>query len=129
MKLNRSYAWSQPKRILIIFISIVSWLFMFMPEQVYALTVTVNTTNDVVVADGVTSLREAINSVNAAGAGPHTINFNGAGAGTINLTSVLPQIENNVSIDASGAGGTTIDGGNANRAFFVLSGTVTIKNL
>ncbi|WP_163156010.1 autotransporter-associated beta strand repeat-containing protein [Bradyrhizobium uaiense] len=75
------------------------------------------------------SLRDAINQANVAGG---TITFNLPANSTIATSTAngaLPPINNNVTIDGSGSSGLVISGGNANRVFFVLSGTVAISNL
>ncbi|MFN5280209.1 MAG: hypothetical protein ACK5DO_23030, partial [Bradyrhizobium sp.] len=75
------------------------------------------------------SLRDAINQANVAGG---TITFNLPANSTIATSAAngaLPPINNNVTIDGSGSSGLVISGGNANRGFFVLSGTVAISNL
>ena len=75
------------------------------------------------------SLRDAINQANVAGG---TITFNLPANSTIATSAAngaLPPINNNVTIDGSGSSGLVISGGNANRVFFVLSGTVAISNL
>ena len=78
-------------------------------------------------ATGVT-LREAILLANATPGS--TITFDPALAGgTITLAAPLPLIEQDVTIDASGAAPVTVDGDGANRAFFVRSGDVTLNNL
>ncbi len=74
------------------------------------------------------TLRWAINQANATPGS--TINFAaGLANQTINLSSSLPLIEANVTIDGAGAPGLTISGGNTSRVFFVDHGTVTIQNL
>src|SRR5579884_2211569 len=63
-----------------------------------------------------------------------TINSNPGTSYTINVTSgftltgVLPPINTSSSVTING-GGFTIDGGNAQRVFFVQAGTVAISNL
>jgi uncharacterized protein with beta-barrel porin domain len=98
----------------------------------FAAIFTVTNTAD----SGAGSLRDAINQANLAGAGVHNINFTPGAAGTISLNAPLPLISNNMIIDGSGSGGTTIDGQSARRAFFIGGGsllptltTVTIQNL
>ncbi|HEY1784876.1 MAG TPA: autotransporter domain-containing protein [Pirellulales bacterium] len=73
------------------------------------------------------TLRWAINQANASPGS--TIDFNLTPGSTINLTSPLPPIESNVTINGAGATGLKVDGGGANAAFFVDNGTVKIENL
>jgi hypothetical protein len=51
------------------------------------------------------------------------------GGSTITLAGPLPPIEHNVTIDGGYYGRVTIDGANAHRAFFVDTGTVSLRNL
>jgi CSLREA domain-containing protein len=72
------------------------------------------------------SLRDAINAANAVGAGPATITFNTAGSavgisGTIVLTSTLPAIDNDITIDGTGHT-ITVSGNNAVRVMVVNAG-------
>ncbi len=110
-------------------------LLCFFSEQVSAATYTVSNTND----SGAGSLRQAILDSNAGG-GVNDIAFTGAAAGTITLLSALPELNNSVTIDASGAGAgqpVTIVGGTAGLFYQVFfaggSGAgpfaISIKNL
>ncbi|MFC6049737.1 autotransporter domain-containing protein, partial [Methylobacterium hispanicum] len=87
---------------------------------------TVSNTSD----SGAGSLRQAIISANAE-TGASTITFAaGLARQTIIVGSTpLPAIKSDITIDGANAPGLTISGGNANRVFFVLSGTVAIQNL
>jgi hypothetical protein len=83
------------------------------------------------------SLREAINTANA-NVGPTTITFNTAGStvgisGTIVLTSTLPAIDNDITIDGTGQS-ITVSGNHAVRVMVVNAGktlhlqSITIAN-
>lgn len=74
------------------------------------------------------TLRWAINELNAAGAGKHTITFD-QGLRPINLTSNLPLIEGTNQIVSILGNGGTVDGGQAHRVFFIASGDVTLSEL
>jgi CSLREA domain-containing protein len=76
---------------------------------------TVNTLDDLVANDGVTSLREAITQANSA-AGVDTINF--SVNGTIDIASQLPTITGAVTITGPGANLLTIDAGNGTDGIF-----------
>ncbi|HEU0204685.1 MAG TPA: DUF6701 domain-containing protein, partial [Burkholderiaceae bacterium] len=69
------------------------------PTCALATTYTVTNTND----SGAGSLRAAITSANGSTSSPHTINFNIAGTGvkTINLTSALPSVNRQTTIDGT----------------------------
>jgi hypothetical protein len=86
-------------------------------------TYTVTTTNDI----GAGSLRAAITAANADPGS--TIAFALSPFATITLTSALPAITADMTIDGAGAFGLTVSGGNAVRVFFVQSGSVTIENM
>jgi outer membrane autotransporter protein len=74
------------------------------------------------------SLRYAITQANANPGS--TIDFASSLAGqTISLSSSLPSIEANVTINGAAAPGLTISGGNTYRVFFVDQGTVTLEHL
>jgi predicted outer membrane repeat protein len=97
----------------------------------YAATATVSSLADTNVPG---TLRNAIDTLNGAGAGPHTINFDAAVFSTpqtIQLTTSLPQITTQITINGNGNG--TIRGeGAADRysAFRVQSGgSLTLNNL
>ncbi len=81
-------------------------------DRLLLTTITVNSTDDTVIADADTTLREAIIAANAT-AGHDTIEFNIAGGGsaqTIDLASILPTVTDSVTIDGSTQGGwLTID--------------------
>ena len=75
---------------------------------------------------GAGSLRQAILDAEAG----DRIFFDSALAGqTITLTEMLPLIDEDLTIDGSGAPELQIDGGGTNRVFFVQSGTVQISTL
>jgi CSLREA domain-containing protein len=85
----------------------------------------VTTTNDVVNPnDGVTSLREAVNSANQLG-GTNSISF--LVNGRITLTNGQLDIDNNLSVFGNGAF-LTISGGNASRVFNIASGRTVLFN-
>ncbi len=97
----------------------------------WAADFTVTTTAD----SGAGSLRAAITAANAAG-GANNILFALPANSTINVVTLaaggggpLPAINSSVTIDGAGSAGLTISGQNANRVFFVQSGTVAISNL
>jgi CSLREA domain-containing protein len=86
-------------------------LLAFVPVAARAATITVNTLSDSSTSgDGLCSLREAINNANSAsdttgsdctaGTGTDTINF--SVSGTITLSSTLPSVLNQLSIDGTG---------------------------
>jgi hypothetical protein len=87
------------------------------------LTITVSTTAD----SGTGSLRDAITLANTAPGS--TIQFALPTNSTILLSSALPLITADMTIDGAGATGLAISGNNAVRVFFVASGNVTIENL
>ena len=86
-------------------------------RPVRAATYTVTSTAD----SGAGTLRDAINQVNAGGGGD-TIDI--SATGTILLTSWLPQLAKNVTINGPGANLLAIDGAGLYRPFIVAS-TVT----
>lgn len=107
-------------------------------------TIVVNTTSDVLSgSDGLCTLREAIGAANsntasggavgecAAGSasGSDTIDF--SANGTINLTTALPNISSDMTIDGPGAGLLTVrrDTGGDYRIFNITFGTVEISGL
>jgi uncharacterized protein with beta-barrel porin domain len=88
-----------------------------------AADITVTTNAD----SGAGSLRQAIIDANA---GDRILFASSlAGSDTITLATMLPLIDKNLEIDGSANANLAIDGNNANRAFFVRSGTVSISNL
>lgn len=102
-------------------------LFLAMSGLARATTFTVTNTNDT----GMGSLRDAINSANAATTIANTINFNVSG--TITLGSTLPTIVNTSpgSLTIDGSGQTiTVDGARLYQVFIVSSGAaLTLQNL
>ena len=80
--------------------------------------------------NGTCSLRQAVNSANAA-AGDDTINFAASLANqSITLTSALGDIDitSNVVVDATGVSGLQASGANAVRVFFITGGvSVTLR--
>ena len=79
---------------------------------------------------GAGTLRQAMLDAAASGDPANTITFDNSLAGQqILLTTGLPIIRENLTINGSGAAGLTIDGGGAVRPFFVESGTVLINDL
>jgi hypothetical protein len=97
---------------------------LWVSGPVWAANFTVSNLNNT----GAGSLRQAILDANAA-AGADTITFQGGLAGTITLGSALPVINGDLSITGLGAATITVSGNNANRIFFVESGTVSISEL
>lgn len=106
-----------------------------------AAVITVNTVSDVFANDGLCTLREAIQSVNASmsvggcvsgGLGKDTITI--TATGVITLSSALPAIFQDVDIVGPGAGVLTISGASLYRVMQVNAGTrvslsgVTIAN-
>jgi len=75
-------------------------------------------------AGNVCTLRAAIQEANA-NPGADTIDFAPSVTGTIGLTSVLPQIADDLTIDGPGAGVLAIDGNNTFRVIDAQSGTTT----
>lgn len=78
------------------------------------------------------TLRWAIEQVNVAGSGSHTISFSLPNGATISLTRSLPILDNSgatIAIDGPGAGNLTIDGHNSHRVFFIATGNVEISDL
>ena len=73
---------------------------------------------------GAGSLRQAITSANAA-AEPVTIDFEHAGA--ITLTSALPAITQNVTMENTSGGAVTVSGGGSPTFFTVSSGTLSLE--
>ena len=102
-----------------------------------AASITVTSLADVAANDGDCTLREAITAANtdtasgaaagecAAGSGADTITF--GAAGTITLTTFLPTITSNLSID--GAGAITVSGDSVYRVFGITGGPVTLSGL
>ncbi len=95
----------------------------------YGSTYTVTNTSD----DGSTgSLRWAITQANADANPPSTINFQSGLTGTITLTSPLPAITADVTINGPGAANLTVSGNNSatvGTIFTINSGTVSISGL
>lgn len=96
---------------------------MFLGSTADAATFTVTNTSNT----GAGSLRNAINSANAAGPGNHVININVTG--TINLASPLPQLNNNITINGPGTGTININGNNQHRIFYANSGNIVISRV
>ena len=111
-------------------------------SSVLAAAITVTSLADTAADDGVCTLREAITAANdnatsgasagecAAGAvaGTDTITFSVAGPiMPITLTSALPAITSDLSID--GAGSITVSGASTYQVFLITSGTVTLSGL
>lgn len=95
-----------------------------------AAVITVNSVSDVFANDGLCTLREAIQSVNAAmsvggclagGFGKDTIVI--TATGYITLTSALPAIFQDVDIEGPGAGALTVSGNSLYRVIKVNAGT------
>ncbi len=101
-----------------------------------AAVITVNTVSDVFANDGLCTLREAIQSVNASmsvggcvsgGLGKDTITI--TATGVITLSSALPAIFQDVDIVGPGAGVLTISGASLYRAMGVNIDTTTVRDL
>ncbi len=91
--------------------------------EAWAATCTVSLTTDTQ-PNGVSGeLRFCLNNFSAG----DTIDI--TATGTIPLTSALPAISQNVTINGPGANLLTISGGGANQVFSITSGTVTISGL
>jgi len=106
-------------------------------QRVFAASLTVNTTSDVIADDGLCSLREAITAANTdtasgasggecvAGSGADTITFDGSVFSTaqiITLTSALPTVTGTLVINGPGEALLTVDGANSYRVFYNGSG-------
>jgi uncharacterized repeat protein (TIGR01451 family)/CSLREA domain-containing protein len=103
-----------------------------------AATIIVNSTADSAIAgDGSCTLREAITNANdnndsssgdcATGSGADTIEFDpSVNGGTITLTSALPEISDDLTINGPGAANLTISGNNSVR-HFTISGDSTVE--
>jgi hypothetical protein len=100
---------------------------VLLPEIASAATYTVTQATDNGTGQTAGTLSYAIQQANADPGS--TINFNLSGGTTINLSGPLRPIDANMTIDGAGTAGLTINGGGTAAAFFVNSGTVTIKNL
>lgn len=103
-------------------------VFFLLQLPALALDLVVTTTAD----SGAGSLRDAIEQVNTAGGGGHTITFDSSLANqTITWASDPAIITAGVSIDGSAASGLTVSGGSTYRVFFVdaASQSVGISNL
>ena len=77
---------------------------------------------------GAGSLRAAIESLNAAGAGTHSITF-ASSLDPIALASNLPMIVGTDQTITIHGAGNTVSGQNTARLFFVANGNVTIENM
>jgi len=117
MKLDNAGKWMG--RILITSIFNIAMLTVVSAQTTY----TVSNTND----DGAGSLRQAIIDAEAH-AGTDIINATGV-TGTITLATGLPNITESLTINGSGKGNLFISGNNVVRPFFIMGGTVQIKNL
>lgn len=89
-------------------------------------TIIVNSLNDTVQDDGITTLREAINNANAAPS-ETAIDMTSLG-GTIALTSTLPPIAKPMIFSGPGKEKLTVDGQDQFMIFFVNGGAVKMKN-
>ena len=78
---------------------------------------------------GVGSLRAAIQTANANGNSTDAIVFALGSNQTIILTSSLPPILGNLTVDGSSSPNLIINGNNASSVFFVAGGAVTIKDV
>ncbi len=78
---------------------------------------------------GVGSLRAAIQTANANGNSTNAIVFALGSNQTIILTSSLPPILGNLTVDGSSSPNLIINGNNASSVFFVAGGAVTIKDV
>ncbi|WP_372715980.1 autotransporter domain-containing protein [Novipirellula sp.] len=74
------------------------------------------------------SLRAAIESLNTAGAGTHSISF-ASGLDPVALASSLPMIVGTDQTIAIHGAGNTVSGQNTARLFFIADGNVTIENM
>lgn len=77
---------------------------------------------------GTGSLREAVELLNSAGDGTHSITFQ-SGLGQIDLASNLPKIVGTDQMITINGAATTVSGQNSSRLFFIASGDVTIQNI
>ena len=77
---------------------------------------------------GAGSLREAVELLNAAGAGAHSITFQ-TGLGRIDLASSLPMINGTGQTISIHGSGSTVSGQGTSRLFFIADGDVTIENI
>jgi outer membrane autotransporter protein len=78
------------------------------------------------------TLRWAIEQVNAAGAGSHSITFSVGANSTIELDTPLPELDNSlatIELDGIGAGGVTISGHDNHRVLFVAAGNWLVRNV
>lgn len=91
-----------------------------------AATFTVDTNTDTVAADGLTSLREAIDGA----ADGDTITFDPSVTGTIILSLGQITIDDAITVDGPGEDTLSISGNGASRIFYInAGGTVTIDGL
>ncbi len=74
------------------------------------------------------SLRWAISQANAATSQPNTITFSKSAIGQLNLTSSLPQITNQLTIDNNSGGAFTINGGSKYQ-IFVVGAPITLDKI
>ncbi len=101
-----------------------------------AATLTVDTLNDELADNGSCSLREAITTVNGGDqsgsadciggdpAAPDTITF--SVSGTITLGSLLPTVNQDLSIDGPGADNLTLSGNNSDRVLRIGAGVTAV---
>ena len=113
-------------------------LAFFSMSLAYAAGITVNSTLDTVASDGSCILREAISNANndnltysdcGAGFGADDITFNLSNNAIITLSSQLPIITSNITIDGSSVANLTISGDSNDRVFYIDSGHVTFNAL
>ncbi|WP_436794005.1 right-handed parallel beta-helix repeat-containing protein [Actinospongicola halichondriae] len=91
-----------------------------------AATFTVDTNSDTVAADGLTSLREAIDGASDG----DTITFDPSVTGTITLSLGQITIDDAITVDGPGEDTLSISGNGASRIFYInAGGTVTIDGL
>ena len=109
---SRSFSAIETLRVRIVLSAFAFFFFSFAAAQsISAATLTVNSLNDAIAADGQCTLREAIINVNAdnqsgsvdcaAGAGADSINI--SVAGTINLLTALPDLMTDMTVSGLGA--------------------------
>ncbi len=90
---------------LFLLLAVAALVLLAQPEQAHAATFTVTNTSD----SGAGSFRQAISDVNGAGVGPHSIVFNvpGGGLKTITVSTPLPSLLRQVTIDGTSQPGTS----------------------
>ena len=123
------------------FAAIQAWTEKAVASTAVGNTITVNSTSDLVNGtDGLCTLREAITAANsntASGAaagecvagsssGSDTIDLTGL-TGTITLTSVLPNISSDVTINGPGTSGLTIQRSTSNFSIFNVDSSATVN--